>query len=63
MEPLLLGVGWSRGEPGVAQGASRAGELLEKGGKSPPTWGAVVYLEGGGADGAARPVTVECDER
>ena len=60
--PLLLGVGWITAvQPGVAQGrvAGRV-TLLEKGGKSPPDLGAaVVYLEGGGADGAARPVTVD----
>src|SRR6267378_3287002 len=44
------------GEGGVAGRVT----LLEKGGKSPPDLGAaVVYLEGGGADGAARPVTVD----
>src|SRR6267378_2602721 len=53
--PLLLGVGWITAvQPGVAQGrvAGRV-TLLEKGGKSPPDLGAaVVYLEGGGADGS-----------
>src|SRR2546429_8486425 len=46
---------------GTAQGrvAGRV-TLLEKGGKSPPDLGAaVVYLEGGTADKAARPVTVD----
>ncbi|HTD69522.1 MAG TPA: plastocyanin/azurin family copper-binding protein [Gemmatimonadales bacterium] len=60
--PLLVGVGWiTAAQPGVAQGrvAGRV-TLLEKGGKSSPDLGAaVVYLEGGGADGAARPVTAD----
>ena len=46
---------------GIAQGrvAGRV-TLLEKGGKSSPDLGAaVVYLDGGAADGAARPVTVD----
>src|SRR3989442_7370916 len=45
---------------GIAQGrvAGRV-TLLEKGGKSSPDLGAAgVYLDGGAADGAGRPLTV-----
>src|SRR2546428_604664 len=46
---------------GIAQGrVAGRGTLLEKGGKSSPDLGAaVVYLDGGAADGAARPVTLD----
>jgi plastocyanin len=59
---LLVGVACiSAAQVGIAQErvAGRV-TLLEKGGKSTPDLGAaVVYLEGGTAGGAARPVTVD----
>src|SRR6266702_5503612 len=58
---LLVGVGCITAQRGIAQGrvAGRV-TLLEKSGKSSPDLAAaVVYLEGGTADDAARPVTVD----
>ena len=59
---LLVGVGCIMAvQLGVAQGrvAGRV-TLLEKGGRPSPDLGAaVVYLDGGAAGGAARPVTVD----